>query len=206
VRHAVEHYNNLTNYKLMAENTDEEHIDNPTNTQSKTPSDEIIPINDTETISRIVYKGKLLFTARALIAIAFLIFIGTMVADKTNVVLKSYGALFCISFVVIFIIAITAFQFYYFIIDGDKLIVKNQVLFWTKTVYELNHVKEIELVDSLPAGSSNSISLRITDHKLKSKLYRAAGLRYKTWKLLLEHLKDRKVNVNDSGTQFDEYR
>jgi hypothetical protein len=51
VRHAVEHSNNLTNYKLMAENTDEEHLDNPTNTQSKTPSDEIIPINDTETIS-----------------------------------------------------------------------------------------------------------------------------------------------------------
>jgi hypothetical protein len=116
----------------------------------------------------IVYKGKLLFTARALIAIAFLIFIVTIVADKPSVVLKSYGALFCISFVLIFMIAITAVQLYYFIIDGDKFIVKNQILFWTKTVYELNHVKEIELVDSLPTGSSSSIALRITDDNLKT--------------------------------------
>jgi hypothetical protein len=68
----------------------------------------------------IVYKGKLLFTARALIAIAFLIFIVTIVADKPSVVLKSYGALFCISFVLIFMIAITAVQLYYFIIEGPK--------------------------------------------------------------------------------------
>ena len=36
----------------MTENTDEEHLDNPTNTQSKTPSNEIIPTNDTGIISQ----------------------------------------------------------------------------------------------------------------------------------------------------------
>ena len=110
-------------------------------------------INNAKTL--IVYKGKLLFTARYLIAIAFLIFIGTIVAHKPNVVLKSYGGLFSILFVVIFVIAITVFQLYYFIIDGNKFIVKNQILFWTKRIYELNHVKEIELVDFLPTGSSS---------------------------------------------------
>ena len=35
----------------MAENTDEEHLDNPINTQSENPSDEIIPTLDTETIN-----------------------------------------------------------------------------------------------------------------------------------------------------------
>ena len=34
----------------MADNTDEEHLDNPTNKQSENPPDEIIPTNDTETI------------------------------------------------------------------------------------------------------------------------------------------------------------
>ena len=37
----------------MADNTDEEHSDNPTNTQSENPSDEINPITDTETITQI---------------------------------------------------------------------------------------------------------------------------------------------------------
>ncbi len=35
----------------MADNTDEEHLDNPLNTQSENPSDEIIPTQDTETIN-----------------------------------------------------------------------------------------------------------------------------------------------------------
>ena len=35
----------------MADNTDEEHLDNPTNTQSENPSDEIIPTKDTEIIN-----------------------------------------------------------------------------------------------------------------------------------------------------------
>ena len=35
----------------MAENTDEEHLDNPTNIQSENPSDEIIPTTDTETFN-----------------------------------------------------------------------------------------------------------------------------------------------------------
>lgn len=34
----------------MADHTDEEHSDKPTNTQSENPSDEIIPTIDTETI------------------------------------------------------------------------------------------------------------------------------------------------------------
>jgi hypothetical protein len=33
----------------MADNTDEEHLDNPTNTQSENPSDKIIPTTETET-------------------------------------------------------------------------------------------------------------------------------------------------------------
>ena len=32
----------------MADNTDEEHLDNPTNNQSENSSDEIIPTTDTE--------------------------------------------------------------------------------------------------------------------------------------------------------------
>ena len=36
----------------MADNTDEEHSDNPTNTQSENPPDEIIPTTDTETITQ----------------------------------------------------------------------------------------------------------------------------------------------------------
>ena len=35
----------------MADNTDEEHIDNPTNNQSGNIPDEIIPTTDTETIN-----------------------------------------------------------------------------------------------------------------------------------------------------------
>ncbi|HEY8688481.1 MAG TPA: hypothetical protein VIM07_04540 [Chitinophagaceae bacterium] len=35
----------------MADNIDEEHLDNPTNTQSKNPSEEITPTADTETIN-----------------------------------------------------------------------------------------------------------------------------------------------------------
>ena len=35
----------------MADNTDEEHIDNPTNNQSENPPDEIIPTNDTDIIN-----------------------------------------------------------------------------------------------------------------------------------------------------------
>ena len=35
----------------MADNTDEEHFDNPTNTQSQNPSEEITPTADTETIN-----------------------------------------------------------------------------------------------------------------------------------------------------------
>ena len=37
----------------MADNTDEEHLDNPTKNQSENPPDEISPINDTETINSI---------------------------------------------------------------------------------------------------------------------------------------------------------
>lgn len=37
----------------MADNTDEEHLDSPTNNQSENPPDEIIPITDTETINPI---------------------------------------------------------------------------------------------------------------------------------------------------------
>ena len=36
----------------MTDNTDEEHLDNPTNTQPDIPSDDIIPTQDTETINR----------------------------------------------------------------------------------------------------------------------------------------------------------
>ncbi len=36
----------------MADNTDEEHLDNPIKTQSENPSDEITPINDTENINQ----------------------------------------------------------------------------------------------------------------------------------------------------------
>ena len=35
----------------MADNTDEEHLENPVNNQSENPQDEIIPITDTETIN-----------------------------------------------------------------------------------------------------------------------------------------------------------
>ena len=35
----------------MADNTDEEHLDNPTNNQSENPPDKIIPTNDTESIN-----------------------------------------------------------------------------------------------------------------------------------------------------------
>ena len=35
----------------MADNTDEEHLDNPTNNQSENPPDEITPTTDTETIN-----------------------------------------------------------------------------------------------------------------------------------------------------------
>ena len=35
----------------MADNTDEEHLDNPINNQSENPPDEIIPAADTETIN-----------------------------------------------------------------------------------------------------------------------------------------------------------
>ena len=35
----------------MADNTDEEHLDNPTINQSENPPDEIIPTNDTDTIN-----------------------------------------------------------------------------------------------------------------------------------------------------------
>src|SRR5664279_3130728 len=37
----------------MADNIDEEHFDNPTNTQSENSSDEMIPTKDTETINPI---------------------------------------------------------------------------------------------------------------------------------------------------------
>ncbi len=36
----------------MAENTDEEHLENPTTIQSENPADEIIPANDTDTINQ----------------------------------------------------------------------------------------------------------------------------------------------------------
>lgn len=35
----------------MSDNTNEEYLENPTNTQSENPSDEIIPAIDTETIT-----------------------------------------------------------------------------------------------------------------------------------------------------------
>ena len=42
----------------MADNTDEEHFDNPTNNQSKNPSVKITPTADTETSYRIELKFK----------------------------------------------------------------------------------------------------------------------------------------------------
>ena len=36
----------------MADNTNEEHLDNPTNIQSENPADEIIPTKDIETITQ----------------------------------------------------------------------------------------------------------------------------------------------------------
>ena len=151
-----------------------------------------------------IYKGNLLFTKRVLIAIGFLIFVGVMVLNKPRVLLKSYGAIFSISFAIIIMVVFTVIQLYYFIIDNDKFVVKNQILIWTKKVYELNQIHEIELVD--PSYYTRSaIALRVTDDKFKSKLYRAGSLSKKTWKALLTDLKERKTCVNDSYTQFDNY-
>ncbi|HEY5405923.1 MAG TPA: hypothetical protein VIJ92_02505 [Ginsengibacter sp.] len=149
-----------------------------------------------------VYKGNLLFTARVLIAIGFLMFVGAMVLNKPSVVLKNYGAIFSISFAIIIMVVFTVIQLYYFIIDDDKFVVKNQILIWTKKVYELNNIHEIELVE-LSYYSRSAIALRVIDDKFKSKLYRAGSLSKKTWKALLADLKECKIEVNDSYTQFE---
>lgn len=147
-----------------------------------------------------IYKGNLLSTFRVLFTIGFLIFLVYIVFDHT-----SSGDLFVISFVAIFFIALTIFQLYYFIIDGDQFVVKNQILIWAKTTFELKDIREIEFSDRLTVGSSSAFSLRVVNNNAKSKVYRAASLDKKTWRVLLDDLKKHKILVNDSGTQFDNY-
>ncbi|MEO8820578.1 MAG: hypothetical protein ABI267_04905 [Ginsengibacter sp.] len=152
-----------------------------------------------------IYKGNLLSTFRVLLSIGFLIFLAYWKLDNPKVILKSPDALVVISFVGIFIIAMTVFQLYYFVIDGDQFVVKNQILIWTKTTFEFRNILEIEFVDKLTAGSSSAFSLRVVNKNAKSKVYRAASLDKKTWRVLLDDLKKQKIIVNDSGTQFDNY-
>ena len=149
-----------------------------------------------------IYKGNLLHTFRVLFAIVVLIVLICIFTVLDN----SKGNDFVtFSFFGLFIIAITVFQLYYFVIDGNKFVVKNQIFIWTKTTFEFQNIQEIEFSDKLTVGSNSANLLRVVDNNGKSKTYRAASLDKKTWRVLLDDLKKQKILVNDSGTQFDNY-
>ncbi len=149
-----------------------------------------------------IYKGNLLYTFRVLFAIVVLIVLIYIFVVFDN---SKSSDFVTISFFGLFIIAITVFQLYYFVIDGNKFVVKNQILTWTKTTFEFQNIQEIEFSDKLTVGSGSAFSLRVVDNNGKSKTYRAASLNKKTWRALLDDLKKQKVLVNDSGTEFDNY-
>jgi hypothetical protein len=83
-----------------------------------------------------------------------------------------------------FFFLLNGWQMNYFIIDNDKLIIKNHYFPWIRKSYYLTDITEI--ATEMP--HRRSISLRVITVNQESKLYGAGSLRTRHWDKLQEDL------------------
>ena len=81
----------------------------------------------------------------------------------------------------------------YFGLTEDLLIIRKHNLFWKVIIYPLSEIKEI--VFEQQEGSP--ICMRVISKDFRSKVYKAASLRKKTWLEMKKRLEEKGVKVKD---------
>lgn len=108
----------------------------------------------------------------------------------TNVV-----GLIVLSFFILSISALFSYQMHYFIVGQNYLIIKNTIWFWKRDIYLLTDIKEV--VIETPHRLSTSLRIITTDYR--DKLYPAGSLSDKTWKKMMEQLRNDKIKVRNEA-------
>ena len=76
---------------------------------------------------------------------------------------------------------------------NNYLIIKNTIWFWKRDIYLLTDIKEV--VIETPHRLSTSLRIITTDYR--DKLYPAGSLSDKTWKKMMEQLRNDKIKVRN---------
>lgn len=82
-------------------------------------------------------------------------------------------------------------QFFYFILDGHELIIKNHLHFWVEKRFHLNDIQQVVI----ERQRNQSITLLIITSDFTVRKYGAGSLRDKTWKSLVKKLRGSGIAV-----------
>lgn len=88
----------------------------------------------------------------------------------------------------------------YFIISDKYLIIKNSILFWRQTSFDLNQIKEIEIKTYFRKPGRDLI---IKTTYFKTKTVTSTNLTNKQWKLFNEALKSHSIKIKGFGFPHD---
>ncbi len=117
----------------------------------------------------------------------------------TIITLMRWSSITPFGYVIIFMFPIImlfffGFLFYYFQLDQNYLIIRNQIFFHVKHRVELNNIRVIYFEQKFRKGPS----IRIIDKNYNVKSFQSVSLREKHWKLLISNLKNQNIKVVDN--------
>jgi len=126
------------------------------------------------------FSGNALFSVHGLAYFVFLLVMFIVMA-QTGYLLPFFGV-FAISVVVLYFASGNVLN--YFIISGNKLIIRNHVWWWRNKQFDISDIEQV--VAEHNYHSANSLCINFKNFSTKN--FSAGSLRNKTWKALLDKL------------------
>lgn len=136
------------------------------------------------------FKGLWIINYRGIMFYGMIAFFIVMIGIKGN---PNAGSIYFLSGISAFWYLVFGYQFFYYKLSDNYLVVKNHLWPWVNRTYELGDIKEI--IFEAPGKLPNSIKVRTNYYKIK--LFPGASLRDKTFKEFENELTKRGINVRN---------
>jgi hypothetical protein len=136
------------------------------------------------------YSGNRVLNANNLALVLFLVGAVTIVC---TIDMDTKSVILLLLFVLLIFWVISREAFYFELIDNE-LIIKNYLLPFSDTCYQLSNLKEIGIIELADKKIWNA-ALRITDLNDEVKCFTCSCLTKNIWKMFIKDIKDRHNNV-----------
>jgi hypothetical protein len=147
-------------------------------------------LNDNRFEQYLDFKGLWIINYRGIMFYGMIAFFIVMIGIKGN---PNSGSIYFLSGISAFWYLVFGYQFFYYKLSDNFLLIKNHLWPWVNRTYKLGEIKEI--IFEAPGKLPNSIKVRTNNYKIR--LFPGASLRDKTFKEFETELTKRGVVVRN---------